>query len=129
MRISDVSSDVCSSDLILGREPRGKARDQLAPHHLERPVAVRLEQDQQPTGKGVERIERGGDLVGIVPEIVDHGDAFRRADPFQDRKSTRLNFQSLMRISYAVFCLKKKKTKKLEAKHEPRSKDQTNHNK
>src|SRR3546814_9385495 len=26
-----------------------------------------------------------------------------------DRKSTRLNFQSLMRISYAVFCLKKKK--------------------
>src|SRR3546814_5558877 len=27
-----------------------------------------------------------------------------------DRKSTRLNFQSLMRISYAVFCLKKKNT-------------------
>src|SRR3546814_4691754 len=26
-----------------------------------------------------------------------------------DRKSTRLNLQSLMRISYAVFCLKKKK--------------------
>src|SRR3546814_9346716 len=26
----------------------------------------------------------------------------------QDRKSTRLNSQSLMRISYAVFCLKKK---------------------
>src|SRR3546814_3985686 len=28
----------------------------------------------------------------------------------QDRKSTRLNSKSLMRISYAVFCLKKKKT-------------------
>src|SRR3546814_4784700 len=27
----------------------------------------------------------------------------------QDRKSTRLELQSLMRISYAVFCLKKKK--------------------
>src|SRR3546814_4430562 len=27
-----------------------------------------------------------------------------------DRKSTRLNLQSLMRISYAVFCLKKKTT-------------------
>src|SRR3546814_2078477 len=26
----------------------------------------------------------------------------------QDRKSTRLNSRSLMRISYAVFCLKKK---------------------
>src|SRR3546814_8103854 len=29
-----------------------------------------------------------------------------------DRKSTRLNSRSLMRISYAVFCLKKTKTKK-----------------
>src|SRR3546814_9270673 len=28
-----------------------------------------------------------------------------------DRKSTRLELQSLMRISYAVFCLKKKKDK------------------
>src|SRR3546814_6089200 len=112
MRISDVSSDVCSSDLILGREPRGKARDQLAPHHLERPVAVRLEQDQQPTGKGVERIERGGDLVGIVPEIVDHGDAFRRADPFRSEEHTS-ELQSLMRISYAVFCLKKKTNKNI----------------
>src|SRR3546814_2925322 len=28
----------------------------------------------------------------------------------RDRKSTRLNSKSLMRISYAVFCLKKKKT-------------------
>src|SRR3546814_1937204 len=27
-----------------------------------------------------------------------------------DRKSTRLNSKSLMRISYAVFCLKKKNT-------------------
>src|SRR3546814_1310322 len=59
---------------ILGREPRGKARDQLAPHHLERPVAVRLEQDQQPRSE-----EHTSEL------------------------------QSLMRISYAVFCLKKKK--------------------
>src|SRR3546814_5581631 len=30
-----------------------------------------------------------------------------------DRKSTRLNSSPLMRISYAVFCLKKKKHKKL----------------
>src|SRR3546814_2278352 len=29
-----------------------------------------------------------------------------------DRKSTRLKLQSLMRISYAVFCLKKKKPPK-----------------
>src|SRR3546814_6106546 len=30
----------------------------------------------------------------------------------EDRKSTRLNSKSLMRISYAVFCLKKKNTHK-----------------
>src|SRR3546814_7926757 len=29
-----------------------------------------------------------------------------------DRKSTRLNSKSLMRISYAVFCLKKKRTRR-----------------
>src|SRR5688572_31059315 len=33
------------------------------------------------------------------------------SDPAQDRKSTRLN-SSHSQISYAVFCLKKKKTKK-----------------
>src|SRR5436309_12081265 len=32
----------------------------------------------------------------------------KRADPFLDRKSTRLN-SSHVKISYAVFCLKKKK--------------------
>src|SRR5437879_7766941 len=35
----------------------------------------------------------------------------RRAAPFRDRKSTRLN-SSHRCISYAVFCLKKKKKKK-----------------
>src|SRR5690554_6634774 len=35
----------------------------------------------------------------------------RKAEQVQDRKSTRLN-SSHVRISYAVFCLKKKKTKK-----------------
>src|SRR2546430_7298849 len=36
----------------------------------------------------------------------------RRSQTFQDRKSTRLN-SSHSQISYAVFCLKKKKTKRL----------------
>src|SRR3546814_2658918 len=38
-------------------------------------------------------------FVGVLRSAPDPG----------DRKSTRLNLQSLMRISYAVFCLKKKK--------------------
>src|SRR3989442_9962180 len=36
-----------------------------------------------------------------------HLERFRREPPAQDRKSTRLN-SSHVRISYAVFCLKKK---------------------
>src|SRR3546814_6660044 len=43
-------------------------------------------------------IRNGSDRVD---EIVDRRQV--------DRKSTRLHFQSLMRTSYAVFCLKKKK--------------------
>src|SRR5690554_7160262 len=39
---------------------------------------------------------------------ADHGDLFRVEDE-PDRKSTRLN-SSHVRISYAVFCLKKKRT-------------------
>src|SRR3546814_1026733 len=101
MRISDCSSDVCSSDL-----------------------ALRL--DHQP----VDALKRAGDLAerGIVEalkifrHVLQHGrlvlkrldlvvDLLQRAGGLQDRKSTRLN-QSLMRISYAVFCLKKKKKQK-----------------
>src|SRR2546427_4962677 len=41
----------------------------------------------------------------------------RRADPLPaDRKSTRLN-SSHSQISYAVFCLKKKKTRRTPARH------------
>src|SRR2546430_9685629 len=44
-------------------------------------------------------------------------DAFTAAVGPQDRKSTRLN-SSHSQISYAVFCLKKKKTKKKTNKHD-----------
>src|SRR5690242_21319589 len=46
-------------------------------------------------------------VLGVAQDRVHHGD---RAD-VEDRKSTRLN-SSHMSISYAVFCLKKKKKKK-----------------
>src|SRR3546814_3024420 len=36
-----------------------------------------------------------------------------------DRKSTRPELQSLMRISYAVFCLKKNNTNRTKTKHNP----------
>src|SRR3546814_3665400 len=40
-----------------------------------------------------------------------------QAEAEADRKSTRLELQSLMRISYAVFCLKKKKENSI--RHQP----------
>src|SRR5438874_11064296 len=48
----------------------------------------------------------------VLPRLLDVGDYFSRATGrarrAQDRKSTRLN-SSHVEISYAVFCLKKKK--------------------
>src|SRR3546814_5832731 len=50
------------------------------------------------------------DKVVIIDEFTGRMmDGRRWSDGLhQDRKSTRLNSKSLMRISYAVFCLKKK---------------------
>src|SRR3546814_8113826 len=113
MRISDWSSDVCSSDLITCR----RSTPDLAG------VTRRNEFGQQPT-------------VVHVSMRHDHGIDFARperkrtmVEPFQatrtlkqptvDQKPTLAirdrseehtsELQSLMRISYAVFCLKKKK--------------------
>src|SRR3546814_2661545 len=112
MRISDWSSDVCSSDL-----DRGPERDQ-------QPLVLVPVVD-----RGVEhRAERGVDLDAVV-EAVDegrdlfvgglrgHADEMRarrqftsiaRKGPSRSEEHTS-ELQSLMRISYAVFCLKKKK--------------------
>src|SRR2546429_4405619 len=65
---------------------------------------------------GVDRpVERGHPVLRALPQDG------RRPGPVRDRKSTRLN-SSHGYISYAVFCLKKKKTKrKTYIKHkEPR---------
>src|SRR3546814_7191566 len=64
-----------------------------------------------------DRASRLGLLVGAhlgfqLPDALLVLIALHREQPClrEDRKSTRLNSQSLMRISYAVFCLKKKNT-------------------
>src|SRR5690554_7447996 len=53
------------------------------------------------------------DIVDIPADMVDDVKEFRGKliEEIADRKSTRLN-SSHVRISYAVFCLKKKKKKK-----------------
>src|SRR3546814_7118809 len=111
MRISDWSSDVCSSDL---EQRHGCCRTEKAP--LRAPlqdveVAVHLRQ--------AEARRRAAHLVGLQGGEADRRQARRqgRRDAVPRRHHHRLQarseehtseLQSLMRISYAVFCLKKK---------------------
>src|SRR3546814_8350765 len=95
MRISDWSSDVCSSDLAAARaEQRGR----------------------QPRVSGTGDARRGRDdaqsqsaeprlLDGFGPQ--DRSPLRLRSDQGRSEEHTS-ELQSLMRISYAVFCLKKK---------------------
>src|SRR3546814_7268245 len=113
MRISDWSSDVCSSDL-----------------------GEQVSHPPWSRGGGSAAAD-GGELVGAGPGVAVGGLHLLRpsreqadelievvADVAQDRLAGRVGrseehtseLQSLMRISYAVFCLKKKnKTKQLTA--------------
>src|SRR3546814_10397194 len=105
MRISDWSSDVCSSDLKSdGGEPA------IQPFHLARG------QFAAGVGPDVKHIVGAADdrLMDRV-----HAAVFRagltcakgKGEGSQQRSEEHTSeLQSLMRISYAVFCLKKKKT-------------------
>src|SRR3546814_8047519 len=123
MRISDWSSDVCSSDLLqIGRRQRRPARHRTGDDHGS--VALRR------CGRSIMcHHHRHINLPGFRAAAAYQHRAFARAVPEQfgkhvaarkpeppiearlalDRKSTTSELQSLMRISYAVFCLKKKK--------------------
>src|SRR3546814_7694039 len=117
MRISDWSSDVCSSDLVLRDEDslhvepdaglavgmeevegllRGNEKEAGVLHH-----ALGLEVQAQP---GV--IESVGDVVVELAVLLVGDLALRRSEEHTSE------LQSLMRISYAVFCLKKQKQHK-----------------
>src|SRR3546814_5664305 len=99
MRISDWSSDVCSSDL-LGRRRAG----QVDLDALNRRRGEQDEDDQEHEGQVDQR--RDVDLVVWLLAL----DLHRSALPIRPRRSEEhtSELQSLMRISYAVFCLKNK---------------------
>src|SRR3546814_3048869 len=126
MRISDWSSDVCSSDLPLrDQEGAGKVgqRTALLLRQFERmdqaqPVddAVRdLGGDdlllQRVGGDGVGFLlpHRGREGLGQFGVHAGVGGKVSMLDGRSEEHTSEL--QSLMRISYAVFCLKKKNTK------------------
>src|SRR3546814_5987194 len=134
MRISDWSSDVCSSDLVglcggAGRYPHRRAHrhTSLVQREQQRVEADRLEavgrkapgvevehavatevgdpvgllgEHLQPLGR---RLERAARLQRGI-EALDHRGAERRLARSEEHTS---ELQYLLRISYAVFCLKK----------------------
>src|SRR3546814_5820250 len=92
MRISDWSSDVCSSDQL---RANGRKGPETCPHRTRiRPRDPRGHYDDPPDGaRSAARRDGRGDAEGR---------------PHLRSEEHTSELQSLMRISYAVFCLKKK---------------------
>src|SRR3546814_5986323 len=119
MRISDWSSDVCSSDLpvelasalaigqflcVIGRLPEHN-------EFLERALAASAGLLIWPANllASIDRVIHAGQARGTDSFLFDDED--EPSDDDEDRSEEHTSeLQSLMRISYAVFCLKKKRT-------------------
>src|SRR3546814_9009488 len=103
MRISDWSSDVCSSDLQDRGGRWGRERGRSGSCRV--PLRDRQARDTEEVGEHRMTV-LGGDAFGVELDAVDRQLAM--AEPHRSEEHTS-ELQSLMRISYAVFCLKKKK--------------------
>src|SRR3546814_9779340 len=121
MRISDWSSDVCSSDLFAVRRALDRG---LSLGYLDAQLRLRFGDDQPNAVKTIidtsrdpvtlERLRT--ELDAMAPQLVGRdgdGDGSlwtglrRELGELRSEEHTS-ELQSLMRISYAVFCLKKK---------------------
>src|SRR3546814_3185649 len=104
MRISDWSSDVCSSDLdgLLLHQRTDRAVDLLG--HLRGGGKAARARDQLEVGGLQLEVDRAAGEAGLF-EAAGHLLAERPELRSEEHTS---ELQSLMRISYAVFCLKKK---------------------
>src|SRR3546814_8943054 len=114
MRISDWSSDVCSSDLDrlehrgLAGAGRPQQRDNLP--RLHRQVDAAQHMDGLPAlGEAVLQI---ADLEHVTHSAAPVRDRYSPPSTPDRSEEHTSELQSLMRISYAVFCLKKKQQKK-----------------
>src|SRR3546814_3899373 len=116
MRISDWSSDVCSSDLVdIGSLREGILIPQIAVKMADSGASVFVVDKK---GHAVPRSIRLGEMQGdkwVVLEGLRPGEKIvtngvQKVMARSEEHTSEL--QSLMRISYAVFCLKKKTQKK-----------------
>src|SRR3546814_10289000 len=105
MRISDWSSDVCSSDLLewekLAKSSGASSRDEiLADIGLGKRLAAVVARRFAPENA----------ILATTAAAVDEITSTANAPILRSEEHTS-ELQSLMRISYAVFCLQKKKHK------------------
>src|SRR3546814_8096829 len=118
MRISDWSSDVCSSDLadlsrygeIWTKLTRDNGYILLAVHRVGNRIALdRCTEPRLPENLSGARIDSFEVAIGIPDKHeLTCGRERRRGEGNRSEEHTS-ELQSLMRISYAVFCLIKKK--------------------
>src|SRR3546814_7703441 len=96
---------------MIRRPPRSTRTDTLCPYTTLFRSRKRASLDNL-AGKGDGSLKAARDRLAAIDEQIADLDAaaqgVRETEARADRKSTRLNSKSLMRISYAVFCLKKK---------------------
>src|SRR3546814_985943 len=121
MRISDWSSDVCSSDLLREEQYVGHHIIPLVREHLTGPTetGLGLVDDEEHAATLAMRLERFEIADGQIDDAAgtQHGLGDKRGEiarrlaiqQVEARSEEHTSeLQSLMRISYAVFCLKKK---------------------
>src|SRR3546814_6450797 len=114
MRISDWSSDVCSSDL-----QTFPLADRIVDKALVPAKHPAIDMDDRPAFVGIgpdlahnARIVAIGDETDVLAVRLQRHGKIKRFRNFPHLRSEEhtSELQSLMRISYAVFCLKKKTT-------------------
>src|SRR3546814_1611190 len=99
MRISDWSSDVCSSDLV-----PGELASKYPVQSCKAAIAVIMGRDP----KTMNGRKLGDGMIHVSYRRPDDGKRWEARCERSEEHTSEL--QSLMRISYAVFCLKKKNT-------------------
>src|SRR3546814_6359762 len=105
MRISDWSSDVCSSDLLRwARRAGGILLDFCHAHTVVTGAFIRRATLAAPPISSNMSLM----LIAITACMRKSHDTFKRKDAIRSEEHTS-ELQSLMRISYAVFCMKKNK--------------------
>src|SRR3546814_1039583 len=112
MRISDWSSDVCSSDL---EQPAPPADPHAEVLRLRKAIEAEPDKDELRLDLALALLQTGaaaeaGQLIDALPANLATDDRTIRARARRSEEHTS-ELQSLMRISYAVFCLKKKTNK------------------